>query len=142
MFIIFLLKSFMANEIAKVLHWGLWGCFIMSINNDCIILQGNMMRKVLKSTFKKLWCLTASKKINLISNFFFLRYWKDITNLLFWELLECLIIPIKNQSTNLQETFMLICIKQIYFITSFWSYCNEIANLLVCVIGKFLGTHT
>ena len=49
----------------------------------------------------------------------FLRYCKDIANLLFWELQECLIIPIKSHSINLQETFMLICMQKINIFTHF-----------------------
>ena len=40
------------------------------------------------------------QKIIFISKFF-LRYCKDMANLLVWELLECLTIPIKNHSINL-----------------------------------------
>ena len=49
----------------------------------------------------------------------FLRYCKDTANLLFWELQECLIIPIKSHSINLQETYMLICMQKINFFTHF-----------------------
>ena len=66
------------------------------------------MPKVLKWTCRRLWCLSTSKKSNS-SLSSFLRYCKDIANLLLWELWECLTIPIKNHSTNLQETFMPIC---------------------------------
>ena len=56
------------------------------------------------------------QKINFISNFF-LRYRKDIANLLLWELWERLTITIKNHSIDSQDTFMLISMEQINFIT-------------------------
>ena len=56
------------------------------------------------------------QKINFISNFF-LRYRKDIANLLLWELWEHLTITIKNHSIDSQDTFMLISMEQINFIT-------------------------
>ena len=70
LFIIILLKSFMANffflryckDIASFSFWVLCECLIMSINNDSITLQENMMSKVLKSTCRKLWCLSTYKK--------------------------------------------------------------------------------
>ena len=49
-----------------------------------------------------------------------LRYCKDIAKLLFWGLWECLTIPIKNHIINLYETFMLICMQRINFITHFF----------------------
>ena len=91
------------------------------------------MPKVLKSTCRKLWCLFACQKINFISNFFF-RYCRDIANLLFWELGECLTIPIKNHSINLQETFTLICMQKINFILhGFFWYIAKI--LQTCYFG-------
>ena len=52
--------------------------------------------------------------------------------------------PIKNHSTNLWETFMLICMqkKSTLSLTSFLRYCKEIANLLFWVIWACLATHT
>ena len=52
------------------------------------------MPKVLKSICRKLWRLSACQK-STSSLASFWRYRKDIENLLFWELWECLIIPIK-----------------------------------------------
>ena len=49
---------------------------------------------MLKSTCRKLWCLTTCQ-ISTLSLISFLRYYKDIVNLLFKELWECLTIPIK-----------------------------------------------
>ena len=72
------------------------------------------MDKVLKSTSKKLWCLSACKK-STSSLTPFTRYCKDIANFLFWEFGECLSIPIKNHFINLKETFMLICMQKINF---------------------------
>ena len=52
------------------------------------------MPKVLKSTCIEIWYLSACKD-STSSLTSFLKYCKDITNLLFWELWECLTIPIK-----------------------------------------------
>ena len=69
----------------------------------------------------------------------FLRYCKEITNLLFWKLWECLAIPIKNHRINLYETFMLICIQKINFITHFFLKILKRNNKLV-ILGN-LGMH-
>ena len=45
------------------------------------------------------------QKVKFISNFFFLRYCKDIANLLFWEIWEWLIIPIKECYFKFAESF-------------------------------------
>ena len=77
------------------------------------------------------------QKINIISNLF-LGYCKDIASLLFWELWERLTIPIKNDSINLQETFMLICTQQINVITHFFIKILQRNSKLV-ILGN-LGT--
>ena len=65
-----------------------------------------------------------------------LRYCKDIANLLFWELWECLTIP--------NKTIVLICRKpscssackkSTSSLTSFVRHCKEITNLLFWVFG-------
>ena len=43
----------------------------MSINNDSITIQETLIIKVLKSTCKKLWCLSERKKSTLL--YFFLK---------------------------------------------------------------------
>ena len=95
------LTSFLryCKDIANLLFWVLWECLVMPINNDSITLWENLMPKILKLTCGKLWCLSSCKKINFISDFF-LRYCQNIANLLFWELRDCLTIPIKNHSIN------------------------------------------
>ena len=52
------------------------------------------MLKVFESTCRNFWCLSSCKK-STSSLTSFLRYWKDIANLLFWELREYLTISIK-----------------------------------------------
>ena len=77
------------------------------------------MPKMLKQICRKLWHLSASKKwTSYLTSF--LRYCKDIGNLLLWELWECLTIFIRNHSINLQETFMLICMQKTIFIPNFF----------------------
>ena len=96
------------------------------------------MPKVLKSSCRKLWCLSACKNQRHLF-FFFWRYCKDVANLLFW---ECLTISIKINTTNFQETFMLICMWKINFATHFFkTYCKEITNLLFWAIWACLATH-
>ena len=81
------------KDIANLLLSVLWGCLIKSINYDSITLQETLMFKVLNSTCTKLWRSSACKSTSSVTSF--LRYCKDIANLLFWELWECLTIPIK-----------------------------------------------
>ena len=69
--------------------------------------QSFLQVQVLKSTCRKLWCLSACKKPSSPTSF--LRNCKDRANLIFWKLWESLIIPINNYTSHLQETSMLIC---------------------------------
>ena len=73
---------------------------------------------MLKSTCRKLSCLSACKKPTLSLTYF--EIMKDTANLLFWELWESLTIHIKNHSNNLHEIFILICMHKINFITHFF----------------------
>ena len=77
------------------------------------------MLKVLRSICRKLWYLFACKKL-ISSPTHFLNCWKGKANLLLWELWECLTIAINNCSINLEETFMLICMQKVNFITYFF----------------------
>ena len=87
-------------------------------------------------------CLSACKK-STSSLTSFMRYCKDIANLLFCEFWECLIIPIKNYSCNMQKTFTFICMQKINLITHFFQrYRKEITNLLFWVIWAYLAAHT
>ena len=85
------------------------------------------------------------QKMNSIPNFFFfLRYCKDIENLLLWVLWECLIMSINNDSITLQETLMpkvlkstcrkiwclAACKKSTASLASFLRFCELMANLL------------
>ena len=73
------------------------------------------MPKVLKSNCKKLWRLSTCKKLtsSLTS---FLRYWKDIASLLFWELWECLTITIKITVSVCSKLSCLSACKKINFV--------------------------
>ena len=139
----------------------------MPINNDST-LQETFLPFLLKSICRKLWCLSAYKNSTASLNTF-LRYCKDIVNLLYWELWKCLAILIKNHNINLLETFMLFFINKINFITHFfltivsvwWNvwclsarrkltlpltvflrYCKNIANLLFWIFWVSLATYT
>ena len=83
------------------------------------------------SLCRKLWCPKCWNQ--LVENFvylhvkkstpslssFFLRYCKDIGNLLFWELWECLTIPIKIIVSICRKLSRLSACKKINFITHF-----------------------
>ena len=69
-------------------------------NNDSITMYETLIPKMLKSTCWKLWCLSACKN-STSSSASFLRYFKNIANLLLCELWECSTILIKNPSRNL-----------------------------------------
>ena len=91
------------------------------------------MPKVLKSTCRKLWCLSACKKSNS-SLTYFLRHCKDIANLPFWELWECLIIPIKIIVSICSKLSCLsACKKSIASssLTSFLRYCKKNSKLVI-----------
>ena len=55
--------------------------------------------------------------------------------MLFWKLWECLTIPIKKHSMTLQETFMLICIQRIIFITDFFFNILQ-GNMKLVILGN------
>ena len=100
------------------------------------------MLKVLKSTCRKLWCLSACKK-STSSLTSFLRYCKDIANLLFWELWEYLTISIKIIVSIWSKLSCLsACKKSTASLTTFLRCCREIANLLFWVTWACLATHT
>ena len=82
-------------KILQTFYWVLWEWLIVPINDDSIALEETLMPKVLKSTCSYLWCLCSYQKLTSSLTFFFWRYYKDIANLLFWELWECFAIPIK-----------------------------------------------
>ena len=93
------------------------------------------------SPCRKMWCpkcwnqrvgnftvyLHAKDQFHLIS---FLRYCKDIANLLFWELWECLITLI-NIIVSICSKLSCLSVyeKSTSSITSFLRYCNKIANV-------------
>ena len=94
------------------------------------------------SPCRKLWCLYAFKN-STSSLTSFLKYCKDIPNLQFLKLWECLTISIKIHSIGLLETFTLSPWKKSASpLTYFWRHYKEIANLLFWIIWAWLSTHT
>ena len=92
--------------------------------------------------WNQLRCLSACKK-STSSLTSCLRYCKDIANLLFWELWECLTISIKTIVLICRKfSCSSACEKSTSSFTSFVRYCKEIANLIFWVIGVCLATHT
>ena len=128
--------------IANLLLWVIWECLIMSINNDNINLVGNFDAQSAEINLQKTLMFIYMQKINFIFNLF-LRYFKDIANLLFWKLWECLTIPIKIILSICSKISCLsVCKKSTLSLDSFLRYCKEITNLLFWVIGTCLATHT
>ena len=129
------------KAISSLLLWVLWECLIMPISNDSITVYKTLMFKVLKLSCGKSWCLSTCKK-STSSLTSFLRYCEDNANLLFWELWESSTIPIKNHSINLWETFMLICMQQINFITHFFLKILQRNSKLVILGNSGMSRHT
>ena len=128
--------------IANLLLWVIWECLIMSINNDNINLVGNFDAQSVEINLQKTLMFIYMQKINFIFNLF-LRYFKDIANLLFWKLWECLTISIKIILSICSKLSCLsVCKKWTLTLNSFLGYCKEITNLLFRVIGTCLATHT
>ena len=69
------------------------------------------------------------QKIKFTLWHFPLRYYKDIVNLLFWVLWECLAKHTQSDTINLQKTFVFFCRQKINFTRIFfWRYCKDIQN--------------
>ena len=71
--------------------------------------------KIIVSVCKKLSCLSACKK-STSSLASFLRYCKEIANLLFWVISACLATHTENDSINLKKSLMFTCKQKINFI--------------------------
>ena len=71
-----------------------------------------------------------------------MRYCKNIANLLFCELWECLTIPIKNHNIKLQEIFMLICKQKFDFITHFFLKILQRNSKLLVTGNLGMPVHT
>ena len=68
---------------------------------------------------------------------------EDTTNLLFWGLWECLTNPIKIMVPICSKlSYFSACKKSTSSLKFFLWYCEEIANLLFCVIWACLATQT
>ena len=106
------------------------------------------------SPFRKIWwsrCwnqlvgnfsvyLKAKKQSSSLTSF--MRYCKDISNLLFSGFSECLSVPIKNHCINLKETFMLIFMQKISFITHFFPEKFQRNRKLVSFVNLGMLSHT
>ena len=99
------------------------------------------MTKVLKSTYRKLWRLSACKKSSSSLTSFW-RHCKDIAQLLFWELWECLTIHIKIIVLIRSKLPRLSAYKKsTSSLTSFLRYCKEIALVVWGNLGLSAHTH-
>ena len=76
--------------------------------------------------WRNFWRLSVVGKRSSSSFKFFLRYYKDVVNLLFWVLWVCLATQIQSDTINLQKTLVFICRQKINFTTMlFWWYCKD-----------------
>ena len=111
-----------------MLFWELCECLIISIT-------------IIVSFYRALPCLFACKK-STSSLTSFLRYCKEIANLLFWEIWACLATHTQNDGIIWRNRWHSSTGKK--STSSFMfslRYCKDIGNLL-CVIWACLATHT
>ena len=91
----------------------------------------------MKSISRNLWCLSTWKSEKPTSSLTsFLRYCKDMANLIFCEFWECLAISIKSYSINLSQAFMLVYMQKINFTTHFFLKILQ-RNSKNCFFGWF-----
>ena len=74
--------------------------------------------KLIASTCRKVWCLSACKKSTL-SLLYFLRYCKDLVKLLFWVVWACLAMTTKNDNMSLQKMLMFTSCKILTFYSKY-----------------------
>ena len=99
------------------------------------------MPKVLKSTCRKLWCLSRCKKSTSSPTSLF-RYCKNIVNLLFWELWEWLTVPIKIIVSICGKFSSLPACKKINVITHFFLKILKRSSKLVILGNLGMPGHT
>ena len=139
------------NEVhSELLFWDiveiLQNCYFEYFENarSCpsIVILSPCRKLCCQKCWNHLWWLPGCKKITS-SLSYFLRYCKDITNFLFWELWEYLTISIKSIISVWSKLSCLsACKKSTASLTTFLRCCREIANLLFWVIWACLATHT
>ena len=129
------------NSIAKFFFKTLQTCYCEYFENawSC--------PSIIVSSCRKFWCpkcwnqlvvkfdtyLHEKKSTSSLTSF--LRYCKNIANLLFLKIWDCLTIPIKiTVSICSKFSCLSACKKSISSLTSFLRYCKEIANSLFWVI--------
>ena len=103
----------------------------MPINNDNINIVGNVDDQRVEINFKETLmfiCMQKKKTSTLTS---FLRYRKDIANLLFWQLRECLAIPIKIILSICSKLSCLSECKKINLITQFFKILQRNGKLII-----------
>ena len=101
-------------------------------------LYKTLMLKVLESTCRKVWCLSACKKINFISNLFFKILWRHF-KLAILGLREYLTIPIKNYTISL-HTYLHATNQLHYSLLS--SDIEKNSKLVIIGVWACLVTHT
>ena len=99
----------------------------MPINNDNINIVGNVDDQRVEINFNVY--LHAKKKTSTLTSF--LRYRKDIANLLFWQLWECLPIPIKIILSICSKLSCLSECKKINLIAQFFKILQRNGKLII-----------
>ena len=114
---------------------------IKPINNDGITIKETLMIKSLKSTYRKIWCLYAWKKSTSSLQ---LLLWDIVrhSKLSILEMLGMRVHPNKNHCINLKETFMLIFMQKISFITHFFPEKFQRNRKLVFFVDLGMLSHT
>ena len=90
---------------------------------------------------RNLWFLSVREKPTSFFPFS-LKYCKDIANLLFWVLWECLTISHQKSRHQSVGNFMLICMQKINFITDFFFKMLQINSKLVILGNLDMSGHT
>ena len=109
-------------NIAKLLFWVPWAWLIIPT-------------KMIISTSRKVWCLSACKKLTSS-----LDLSQDNANLLFWILLECLAMAIKNNGVSLKRNFAFIFIQKIKFTSLlFFEILLWYCKLVILGISDIIG---
>ena len=129
-------------------------CFASQYHTKAAATLGHIWSLLSKTIMLTWWLMfICMQKMNSIPNlsacrkltssltfFFFLKYCKDIANLLFRELWDCLTII--NQSINLQQAFTLVCMQKINFITYFFLNLFQRNSKLVILVNLDMYGHT
>ena len=135
-----------SKKITNFLFWVFWACLVTSIKKhntnlkdawSCPLiiiiptLQETFDAQGVEKNFKETLMFIGMQKNKLQLLTSFLRYCKDIANLLFWELWECLAIPIKMILSICSNLSCLSACQKINFITQFFKILQRSSKLVI-----------